>query len=168
MIEKNTIFLRIAGIIEESITDGFGLRYVIFLQGCTHKCKGCQNPHTHDLKGGFLKDCGEILEDLRKNPLLQGVTFSGGEPLLQAKNLQILAKEIKALGLDLTLYTGYTYEELKEVKEFYCLLELCDVLVDGRFILEQRDLSLRFRGSTNQRLIDVQKTLSLEKIVEFH
>ncbi|CAM2815056.1 anaerobic ribonucleoside-triphosphate reductase activating protein [Helicobacter burdigaliensis] len=167
MIEKNTIFLKLAGIVEESIVDGFGLRYVIFTQGCLHKCKGCQNPHTHDLNGGYLKDSVEILEELRKNPLLKGVTFSGGEPFLQSKNLAVLAKEIKSFGLDLTIYSGFTFEELVKKQDYYELLELCDVLIDGRFILEKKDLSLRFRGSTNQRLIDVQKTLSLDKIVEF-
>lgn len=166
MIEKNTIFLRLAGVIKESIVDGFGIRYVIFTQGCPHKCKACHNPNTHDFDGGYLQDCAILLEEIKKNPLLKGVTFSGGEPFLQAKNLVFLAREIKNLGLDLTIYTGFVFEELlNQNDDVRLLLSLCDLLIDGRFELENRDLSLRFRGSSNQRLIDVCKSLKENKAV---
>ncbi|MCV3456454.1 anaerobic ribonucleoside-triphosphate reductase activating protein [Campylobacter sp. CNRCH_2016_0050h] len=167
MQELNTIFLRLAGVIKESIVDGYGLRYVIFTQGCPHHCKGCHNPQTHDFNKGYLQDLASLCDDICKNPLLQGVTFSGGEPFMQAKNLSILAKHIKALGLDLTIYTGFTYEELLQEQAMKELLILADVLIDGKFILEQKDLSLKFKGSKNQRIIDVAKSLEQGKVILF-
>ncbi|MBT0826764.1 anaerobic ribonucleoside-triphosphate reductase activating protein [Campylobacter lari] len=167
MQELNTIFLRLAGVVKESIVDGYGLRYVIFTQGCHHHCKGCHNPQTHDFNKGYLQDLASLHDEICKNPLLQGVTFSGGEPFMQAKNLSILAKHIKTLGLDLTIYTGFTYEELLEEKSKKELLILADVLVDGKFILEQKDLSLKFKGSKNQRVIDVVKSLEQGKVILF-
>lgn len=167
MQELNTIFLRLAGAIKESIVDGYGLRYVIFTQGCPHHCKGCHNPQTHDFNKGYLQDLASLYDEICKNPLLQGVTFSGGEPFMQAKNLSILAKHIKALGLDLTIYTGFTYEELLQEQAMKELLVLADVLIDGKFILEQKDLSLKFKGSKNQRIIDVAKSLEQGKVILF-
>lgn len=167
MQELNTIFLRLAGVVKESIVDGYGLRYVIFTQGCPHHCKGCHNPQTHDFNKGYLQDLASLCDEICKNPLLQGVTFSGGEPFMQAKNLSILAKHIKALGLDLTIYTGFTYEELLQEQVMKELLILADVLIDGKFILEQKDLSLKFKGSKNQRIIDVAKSLEQSKVVLF-
>lgn len=167
MQELNTIFLRLAGVVKESIVDGYGLRYVIFTQGCPHHCKGCHNPQTHDFNKGYLQDLASSYDEICKNPLLQGVTFSGGEPFIQAKNLSILAKHIKALGLDLTIYTGFTYEELVQEKSMKELLVLADILIDGKFILEQKDLSLKFKGSKNQRIIDVAKSLEQGKVILF-
>lgn len=160
--------IRISGIINESIVDGPGIRMVIFAQGCRHNCKGCHNPHTHPMDGGELVEIDKIVEDIRKNPLLDGVTFSGGEPFEQAKAFAALAKRINKLGLNVMAYSGYTFEQLiddsKERKERMELLNNIKILVDGPFIQEQKDLLLKFRGSTNQRIIDVVKSLASGKI----
>lgn len=162
--------LRLAGVIKESIVDGPGWRFVVFAQGCPHKCKGCQNPQTHDFEGGYETTIGNIIAEVKKNPLLKGVTFSGGEPFCQAKSFTQLAKKVHELGLDVITYTGYTFEELTEQANeengFIDLLKETDILVDGRFILEKRTLSLRFRGSTNQRIIDPKASLKEGRVVE--
>jgi anaerobic ribonucleoside-triphosphate reductase activating protein len=149
--------LRISGINRESIVDGEGLRFVVFAQGCIHNCPGCHNPETHSLTGGELIPVEELFSMITENPLLDGVTFSGGEPFLQPKPFLELAKMARASGMDVTVYTGYTYEELlieaKENGDIIKLLEETDVLIDGRFIEEKKDLSLAFRGSENQRII---------------
>ncbi len=154
--------LRIAGIVKESIVDGPGIRYVVFTQGCKHHCKGCHNPETHSFEGGTLIETGTILKEIARNPLLDGVTLSGGEPFEQAESLVELAQEIKRLNLHLMVYTGYTYEELLENSNsrpsWRELLQLTDILVDGRFEIEKRDLRLVFKGSSNQRIIDMNKT----------
>ncbi|HBC27629.1 MAG TPA: anaerobic ribonucleoside-triphosphate reductase activating protein [Ruminococcaceae bacterium] len=152
--------LKISGTIPESIVDGKGIRYVIFTQGCPHRCPGCQNPQTHDFAGGKPADTDAILREISQDPLLRGVTFSGGEPFCQPAPLAQLAREIHRRKLDVTVYTGYTLEELWAMhdKDVDDLLAQADVLVDGRFVLAQRDLTLRFRGSRNQRLIDMNKT----------
>ena len=152
--------LKISGTIPESIVDGKGIRYVIFTQGCPHRCPGCQNPQTHDFAGGKPADTDAILREISQDPLLRGVTFSGGEPFCQPAPLARLAREIHRRKLDVTVYTGYTLEELWAMhdKDVDDLLAQADVLVDGRFVLAQRDLTLRFRGSRNQRLIDMNKT----------
>ena len=154
--------LRIAGTVGESIVDGPGIRYVIFTQGCPHHCPGCHNPETHDFAGGHDVDTGTLLADIRRNPLVSGVTFSGGEPFAQAEGLLPLAQSLKADGLHLMAYSGYTYEQLAADSraEVRGLLGLLDLLVDGRFEQEHRSLELRFRGSTNQRVIDVPASLS--------
>ena len=159
--------LRIAGTVQDSIVDGPGIRYVIFTQGCPHHGPGCHNPQTHDPEGGRLADTGAILEQIFGNPLLSGVTFSGGEPFVQAAALVPLAEEIKARGKHLMIYTGYLYEQLLKMQQegVARLLELADILVDGPFILEQRDLTLQYRGSANQRVIDLVKTRKTGGIV---
>lgn len=158
--------IRIAGIIEESIVDGPGIRYVVFTQGCPHHCKGCHNPQSHDFNGGRFMSIEDIIKDVQKNPLITGVTFSGGEPVCQAEQMVKLAKKLKNIGKHLMMYTGYTYEELMQmdahVKE---LFELCDIVVDGEFKLEQKSLLLKFRGSKNQRIIDVKKTVQEKEVV---
>lgn len=150
--------LRIAGVIRESIVDGEGLRFVVFTQGCPHHCEGCHNPRTHDVNGGYLIEQEKILTEFFKNPLLKGITLSGGEPFMQAKELIPIAKAVKEGGKDVVIYTGYTLEQLEtmggEVKE---LLRYCDTLIDGRFVLAERDLTLTFRGSRNQRVIDMNE-----------
>lgn len=158
--------LKISGTIPESIVDGKGIRYVIFTQGCPHRCPGCQNPQTHDFAGGKPADTDAILREISQDPLLRGVTFSGGEPFCQPAPLAQLAREIHRRKLDVTIYTGYTLEELWAMhdKDVDDLLAQADVLVDGRFVLAQRDLTLRFRGSRNQRLIDMNKTRETGKI----
>lgn len=159
--------LRIAGIIRESIVDGPGIRFVIFTQGCPNRCPDCHNKQTWDFEGGSLVSINKILKEIDKNPLLKGVTFSGGEPMCQAKVLKKLAKKIKEKNLDLVVFTGYKYEELQEMnnKDINELLNLTDILIDGKFEKDKRDLSLKFRGSRNQRLIDIRKTLKENKVV---
>ena len=158
--------LRISGVVPESIVDGRGFRFTIFTQGCPHHCPGCHNPQTHDFSGGKLVDTDWLFQELKKDPLLKGVTFSGGEPFCQAEALLPLAEGVRARGLELAAYSGWTYEQLLEQggdKE--ALLRLCHVLVDGPFVLAERSLSLRFRGSKNQRIIDVQRSLAEGHVV---
>lgn len=150
--------LRVSGIVEESIVDGPGLRYVIFTQGCTRACPGCHNPQTHPLDGGFMMDTASILRQFHENPLLAGITFSGGEPFLQAGVLCDIAEGVHAVGKNVMAYTGFTFEELLDKSQtdpgVARLLELVDILVDGPYVESLRDLELRFRGSSNQRLLD--------------
>lgn len=154
--------LRIAGTVNDSIVDGPGIRFSIFVQGCPHNCEGCHNPQTHDFNGGAIITTEELLDKVKGNPLLDGVTFSGGEPFCQAEALAKLGKEIKALGLNIITYTGYTFEQLYENRNknhWGELLEVTDYLIDGPFILAQKDWEIKFRGSSNQRYIDCQKSL---------
>ncbi len=161
--------LRIAGVVRESVVDGNGIRFVIFTQGCPHNCVGCHNPESHDAKGGYDCEIEKIMVEIKKNPLLSGVTFSGGEPLLQIPVLSELAKKVRAENLGLIIYTGYRFEELlKRAESEDDLMELLahtDVLIDGKFELENKDLTLKFRGSSNQRCIDVQESLRQNSIV---
>ena len=159
--------LKIAGIVQDSIVDGPGIRYVIFTQGCPHHCRGCHNPETHDPSGGKIADVNMILNQIFSNPLLYGVTFSGGEPFVQAEALVPIAEAVKTKKKHLMIYTGYLYEQLLEMKnrDMQRLLELSDILVDGPFIMEQRDLTLQYRGSKNQRVIDLVKTRQAGDIV---
>jgi len=156
--------LRLSGVVKESIVDGKGLRFVVFCQGCPHHCPGCHNPHTHDFNAGTDTDIEKIVEEVKKNPMLQGVTFSGGEPFCQAGAFAALARRLKEENrkLDLMVYSGWTYEQLVKKSEEEPavgeLLKLCDTLVDGPFILAQKDLTLRYRGSRNQRYIDLVRT----------
>ena len=163
--------LKIAGIIRESIVDGPGIRFVVFAQGCSHRCPGCHNPQTHDPEGGNWITTDRILEEVAKNPILKGVTFSGGEPFEQPKAMAELAKGVKEMGLDLISYSGYTFEELLEMaeedKDIRYIIEQCRMIIDGRFIEEQKTLALPFRGSTNQRLVDVQASLEAGEVVLF-
>jgi len=159
--------IRISGQINDSIVDGPGLRYVIFTQGCLHNCLGCQNVHTHDLNGGYLVDIEEIKDKIAKNGLLDGITFSGGEPFLQSKQCASIAVWAKKRGLDILSYTGYTYEQLLKKEDAQEFLNLIDVLIDGPFILKDKSLNISFRGSTNQRVIDLNKTRQEGKIVLF-
>jgi len=165
--------LRLAGVVRESIVDGPGIRFTVFAQGCPHHCKGCHNEGTLDFDGGLITEIANILCEIDKNPLLSGVTFSGGEPFCQAAGFCVLARQIKERGLHIVTFSGYTYEELMElvgkpgpdgeaVRE---LMDLTDMLIDGRFELALRDLTLCFRGSQNQRLIDMNKTRETGKIV---
>ena len=155
--------LRISGIEPESIVDGPGIRYVIFVQGCPHHCPGCHNPQTHDFEGGHDQSLASMLEEIDKNPLLSGVTFSGGEPFCQAAALAELGQKVRQRGLNLVCYSGYTFEELlalSEIKtEIMDLLRITDILIDGRFIQKEKSLMLKFRGSRNQRILDVPKSL---------
>ena len=159
--------LRVAGLVEDSIVDGDGFRFTIFVQGCKRRCPNCQNPETQPLESGHEETLAALLQKIRQNPLLTGVTFSGGEPFLQCAPLAELAKEIHAMGLDIWSYSGYTLEELRARHDeaTNALLAEIDVLVDGRFIAEEKDISLQFRGSRNQRIIELRPTLESGEIV---
>ena len=151
-------FLRVAGVIEESIVDGPGIRFVLFLQGCRLHCPGCQNPQTWDFDGGTLVPAAEVLGRIKANPLVRGVTFSGGEPFEQAAAVLPLAEELKAQGYHLMAFTGYTLEQLVQKPECRAFLEKLDLLVDGPYIEAQKSLDLRFRGSKNQRILNIPAT----------
>ncbi len=161
--------LHLAGIIRESIVDGPGMRFVVFVQGCPHNCPGCQNLQAHSFEGGAVFTVDRLLQEIQKNPLLKGVTFSGGEPFCQPEPLARLARKLHSMGLDVMCYTGYVYEDLLKKSETDLevrdLLENCDALVDGPFLLEQKSLTLHFRGSRNQRILDVPKSLSKGRAV---
>ena len=160
--------IRIAGTVSESIVDGPGFRYTVFVQGCPHNCAGCHNPQTHDPSGGKTVDTDELFKECIEDPLNKGVTFSGGEPFLQAAALWELGKRFKERGMSLWCYSGWTWEELQERGEdVQKLLSIVDVLVDGRFIAERRTLSLPFRGSGNQRLVDVRASIANGSVVEY-
>ncbi len=159
--------LRIAGVADDSVVDGDGYRFTIFTQGCPHHCAGCQNPETWDPAGGRTVDTEDLLRDILANPLLDGVTFSGGEPFVQSAPLAALARKLRAHDLTVWAYTGYTLEVLAAQRDpdINALLAALDVLVDGPFLREQRDLTLRFRGSRNQRVIDLAKTREAGHVV---
>ena len=208
--DVNNVKIRISGIINESIVDGPGLRMVVFAQGCNRACPGCHNPETHALDGGYETSAYELFDSARSNPLLRGITFSGGEPFLQARAFSALARLARGAGLDIFTYTGYTIEELLEISGivndcpgapaknkgafdpaggdddsddnddssgeadtggeadtsgetdtsgFRELLELTDILVDGAYVQELRTFDAPYRGSENQRVIDVAATL---------
>jgi anaerobic ribonucleoside-triphosphate reductase activating protein len=159
--------LRAAGRVRESIVDGPGLRYVVFSQGCPHRCEGCHNPHTWPADGGEEVDPEVLLAEIQADGLLRGVTFSGGEPFLQADALAALARRVHALGLDVWTYTGYTWEELCAADDpaWNRLLAETDVLVDGRYRRDEQSYRLRFRGSANQRLIDVPQSLTAGGVI---
>lgn len=161
--------LRIAGTANDSIVDGPGIRFTIFTQGCPHHCPGCHNPQTHDFNGGKITDTAELLEKIKSNPLLDGVTFSGGEPFCQAEELAQLGAEIKKSGLNIITYTGFEFEYLYENRDkngYGKLLEITDYLIDGKFIEAEKDWQIKFRGSRNQRYIDCQESLKKGTVVE--
>ena len=162
------ITLRVAGIIEESIVDGPGLRFVLFLQGCHTHCKGCQNPQTWDFEGGTLVSAEDILARIQCDPLVHGITFSGGDPLYTGNREEIerLARKVKLEypEKNIWLYTGYRWEEISALP----LMQYIDVLVDGKFIADLKDTKLHWKGSFNQRIIDVQKSLQSSSLYLYH
>lgn len=155
--------LRLSAVIKESIVDGPGMRYVVFAQGCPHKCVGCHNPKTHDFSGGFDVFVEDILKDFDSNPFLDGITLSGGEPFSQSGVMLELAKGIKARGKTVVAYSGWTYDELVSLSEkdrgIKKLLNCVDILIDGRYEETSKDLRLVFRGSKNQSIVDVVKSM---------
>ena len=158
--------IRAAGITRDSIVDGPGIRTTIYVQGCPHHCPGCHNPETWAFEGGKWMEPEELFEMIRRNPLCRGVTFSGGEPFAQAEALLPLAEMLKAHHYELASYTGYLYEDLAGGTDAQkALLSKLDVLIDGPFILSQRSLELNFRGSRNQRVINVPESLRQGKAV---
>ena len=153
--------IRIAGIVNDSIVDGPGLRLAVFTQGCPHHCPMCHNPETHDYQGGTVQDTDDIIRLIHENPLLDGITLSGGEPFTQPQACAQIAREAHAAGLNVWCYSGFTVEKLMEYDEpgWKELLASIDVLVDGPFVYEQRTLNKRFRGSSNQRILNIPETL---------
>lgn len=161
--------LRIAGTVNDSIVDGYGLRFTIFTQGCPHHCAGCHNPHTHDFSGGEDVDTSDLLNHIMSNPLLDGVTFSGGEPFCQPRQLAELGKMVKIIGLNVITYTGYTFEKLIQTEDpaIMDLLKITDILIDGPFIESKRSYELEFRGSSNQRILDVAKSIEYGYAIKY-
>lgn len=155
--------IRLSGIAYESLVNGPGMRRVFFAQGCRHNCEGCFNPETHDFSGGEEKDMNELIEDVVRNKMIKGITFSGGDPIEQADKFSYMAKAFKNAGLNIWCYTGYTFEKLldkmKEDDGVRDLLSNIDVLVDGRFEINNKREGLRFRGSSNQRIINIKESL---------
>lgn len=157
---SNIQSIRISGKTPESIVDGEGIRYVIFTQGCPHHCKGCHNPSTHSFDGGKVVAIHDILTDIEKNrKYIDGITLSGGEPFCQIDQCSIIAEQARKLGLTVWCYTGFSFEDLYGRDDAVKLLQNLDVLVDGPFKIEERSLDLDFRGSRNQRIIDVRTSL---------
>ena len=158
--------LDLSGIAGDSIVDGPGIRTTVFAQGCPHHCPGCHNPETWEFGCGTQMPEEAILEAVKSNPLCRGVTFSGGEPFAQAEGFCALARLLKQEGYELASYTGYTFEQLLSgTPAQKALLHLLDVLIDGPFELEKRSLALSFRGSSNQRILDVPASLAAGKAV---
>ena len=158
--------IRIFGTVEDSIVDGPGIRYAVFTQGCPHHCPGCHNPESHDFAGGRDADTAQIIAAMERNPLLDGVTLTGGDPLCQPEACLELARAAHRLHMNVWCYTGWTWEALQAEGDAakLALLQEVDVLVDGPFVQAQRSLELDFCGSRNQRLIDVPKTLATGEI----
>lgn len=169
-MESGTETIRVSEIVRQSIVDGPGLRLTVFTQGCPHACPCCHNPQTHDLAGGYDCTTVQLLQELDRNPLLTGITLTGGEPFCQPGRLLLLARETRRRGKTVWCYSGYTFEELckmaRDDGDVQNLLRELDVLVDGRFLQEQRDLALRFRGSRNQRILNVPRSLDADSAVE--
>lgn len=158
---------RIADSVQDSIVDGPGIRLTIFFQGCPHHCHGCHNPGTHDPQGGREIEIGEIVAMMDGNPLLDGVTLSGGEPFEQINACARIAAEAHKRRLNVWCYTGWTWEQIMADGCKRWLLPWLDVLVDGRYMQDRRTLELPFRGSDNQRMIDVQSSLTNGTVVEW-
>ena len=159
--------MRIANTVNDSIVDGHGLRFTIFTQGCPHHCAGCHNPETHDFEGGVEISVGELSTLMGKNPLVEGLTRSGGEPFSQAADCARLAQAAHRLGWNVWTYTGYLFETIRDSADpaWQDLLRRTDVLVDGPFVEKEKSYALHFRGSRNQRLIRVKESLEQGKVV---
>lgn len=161
--------IRLSGIAYESLVNGPGIRRVFFSQGCRHNCEGCFNPETHDFNGGEEKDMDDLIKDVLDNPMLKGVTFSGGDPLERAEDFAYMAEAFKKKNLNIWCYTGYKFEDiinnLDNNKGWKLLLSNIDVLVDGKFEEDNKQDGLKFRGSTNQRIIDVPNSLKNGEVI---
>ena len=160
MDSTEEIRVRIAGVVENSFTDGPGVRFAVFVQGCPHRCYNCHNPQTHDFAGGSEVTVAELIAALEEDPLVSGLTLSGGEPFSQAGACAALAAAAHARGKDVWTWSGWTYEQLREKAESEPevaeLLRRTDVLVDGPYIDARRDLDLEWRGSDNQRVLQLK------------
>ncbi len=150
----------------DSIVDGLGIRTVIWTQGCSHNCPYCHNPSTHSFTAGELIEIDDVIERLESLTGQDGVTFSGGDPMFQPKECTILASKVHELGMNVWAYTGFTFEELlKGSRDILNFLNNIDVLIDGKFEIDKKSLDLEFRGSSNQRIIDVKESLKDGKVV---
>ena len=162
--------MRYGQIRQFDVANGEGIRTSIFVTGCTHCCKGCFNKDYQDFNAGELwtqRETEQVIEFL-KDPMVDGLTILGGEPFQNAKELSEVVSQIRAsTEKSIWVYSGYTFEEICVVREMQGLLELCDVLVDGLFVEEKKDLTMRFRGSSNQRILDVKESLRCKKAVEY-
>ena len=159
--------MRIFGLQQDSIVDGPGFRFACFVQGCPHGCPGCHNPDSHDPAGGREMTVEEVAAQLLSNPLTDGLTLSGGEPFAQAEDCLALAKIARGHGLNVWSYSGWTFEYLRDqgTPAQKALLAELDVLVDGPFVLSERTLELPWRGSRNQRVVDVQRSLEAGEVI---
>lgn len=170
VLALNKMQVRLAGNVQpDSIVDGEGIRVVVWMQGCSHNCKGCHNPNTHSFDGGFLSDTEEVKKEISKLKSITGVTLSGGDPMFQIEASLDIAKFAHQIGLNVWCYTGYTFEQLLAIARINSkmleLLKELDVVVDGKFILEEKSADVKFRGSKNQRIIDVPKSLKENKAI---
>ena len=162
--------MKIYGLVQDSIVDGPGLRFSCFVQGCPHKCFGCHNPDSHDMNGGIEMTVDEVIEKMLSNPIISGLTLTGGEPFMQAEDCLTIAKAAHANGLNVWGYSGWTFENILNKGSYVQreLLKELDFLVDGPFIIAERSLNLKWRGSSNQRIIDVKASLMLNKVVRYN
>ena len=169
MPEEALLKVRLAGIVNESVADGPGLRITLFFQGCEHQCAGCHNPQTWPFQGGSEYKVTELLCQLPDTPLIKGITLSGGDPFYQPEAAAIIAREFHNRGKNVWAYTGFTWEELHNSRDSarINLLSQCDVLIDGPFVQSLRSLTLNFSGSSNQRLILVKESQQIGKVVEW-
>ena len=169
-MKKGYVRLAAKDIQSDSIVDGEGIRSVIWFQGCSHHCKECQNPETWDFNAGYEVSIESMKEQIKELEYQKGVTFSGGDPMFQPEALTELAKCVHECGMDVWVYTGFTYEELMKLAEknkaYVDALNEIDVLVDGRFVLELKSFEVKFRGSSNQRILDVKESLKEGKAIE--
>lgn len=169
-MKKGYVRLAMPEIQSDSIVDGEGIRSVIWFQGCPHHCLECQNPDTWPFDGGYETKIEDLKEKIAELEFQAGVTFSGGDPMAQPEALAELAKCVHENNMNVWVYTGYTFEELMELvkknKVYQEVLENIDVLVDGRFEINKKSFDVKFRGSTNQRILDVPKSLKSKKARE--
>ena len=158
--------IRLAAYLQpDSIVDGEGIRTVLWTQGCPHHCPGCHNPDTHNFDAGALIEVEDVISELKKIKNQNGITLSGGDPVCQADACYEISKAAHEMGLNVWCYTGFTYEQMLLNSKARRLLEQIDVLVDGKFLQEEKSYDIYFRGSRNQRIIDVPKSLEAEQVV---
>ena len=171
MLNDDSKLIRLAGIAENSLVNGKGLRKVFFSQGCSHHCEGCFNQHTWEFAGGRMFDMDELVQKVKDEPFLDGVTFSGGDPFQQADKFAYLAKKLHEANINIWAYTGYTFEELMKLAQtnhhIKQMINNVDVIVDGRFMKDKMSENLKYCGSSNQRIIDVKSSLNENKIILF-
>ena len=168
-MKKGYVRLAVPNIETDSIVDGEGIRSVIWFQGCSHNCEGCHNPETHDFNAGYETKIKDVKKQIDELELQSGVTFSGGDPMMQVEALAELARYVKEKGMNVWCYTGYLFDDILKLalknESYMNALKNIDVLVDGKFVLALKSLNVPFRGSSNQRIIDVQKSIEKNKVI---